>query len=271
MAANESFHIFLRLIQEKHQQFASTSDTLLRSLVGENPDEKRAAANSALQAATDLRGLLAKKDVPKWLNDAINSLKNFVDGLWSTFDLLSNYIPIKSAIENHDWTFDVSDEAAFDFDSIFENFKKDSRLPELFDSIVKILEDIEASGDVDSVTMLRSLGKVIATIKRSRDGSYFSVNSAWEFLISFLKNYMWGELSKVPVLGTALEALEKTIKETNEEMFKLHQQVQDEMNKVVEGEISVLKDKSEFQFIAYDRKGHLLSSPNHLTLSSGTA
>lgn len=271
MATNESFHIFLRLIQEKHRLLVAASDVLFRSLVGEDHGKKKEVANAALLAANDLRGLLSKKDVPSWLNNAINSLTAFVNGQWSAFDLLSNYISTKSAIETHSWTFQANDEAAFDFDSIFEHFKKDSRLPELFDSIVKILEDIEASGDVDSVTMLRSLGKVIATIKRSRDGSYFSLNSAWEFLLSFLKNYMWEELSKVPVLGTALEALEKTIKETNEEMFKLHQQVQDEMNKTVEGEISVLKNKSEFQFITYDRKGHLLPNPNGPALTSATA
>ena len=271
MATNESFHIFLRLIKEKHQLLVAASDLLLRSLVGEDPGNKKKVANAALRAANDLRGLLSKKDVPSWLNNAINFLTAFINDQSSTFDLLSNYIPTKSAIESHNWTFQANDEAAFDFDSIFEHFKKDSRLPELFDSIVKILEDIQESGDVDSVTMLRSLGKVIVTIKRSRDGSYFSVNSAWEFLLNFLKNYMWEELSKVPVLGAALEALEKTIKETNEEMFKLHQQVQDEMNKVVEREICVLKNKSEFPFIAYDRKGHLRPSPNGSALSSAKA
>lgn len=134
-------------------------------------------------------------------------------------------------------------------------------MPELFEKIISILTDIHDSGEVDSVAMLKALGKVIATIKKCKDGSYFSLNSAWEFLLSFLKNYMWEELSKLPILGSAMEALEKTIKETNEEMFKLHTQVQNEMKSTVEREIRVLANKSTFDFITYNKGGHLLPDP----------
>ena len=144
---------------------------------------------------------------------------------------------------------------AFDFDSIFEHYKSESRLPELFDDIIRILEEIQSSGEVDSLTMMTALGKVLATLKQNKDGSYFSINSAWEFLVSFLKNYMWGELSKIPVLGTAMAALEKTIKETNEEMFKVHSSVEAEMSNVVEAEIKGLKNKSSFKFVSYDKSG----------------
>jgi hypothetical protein len=261
MSTNESIQFFMRLVKEKHQRVIDAAEALMRALSGEDLNKKKEVAKATLQAAQDLRAIISNNDVPGWLNNSISFLQRFVDGQWTAFDLLSHFIPNKALLETHSWVFQESAETAFDFDSIFEHFKKESRLPDLFNQIVKILEGIEASGEVDSVTMLRSLGKVIATIKRSKDGSYFSLNSAWEFLLSFLKNYMWGELSKVPVLGTALDALEKTIKETNEEMFKLHQQVQEEMNRTVEAEVKFLKNKSEFQFITYDRGGHLLANP----------
>lgn len=261
MTTNESFHLFLRLIKEKHQRLIATSDALIRALTGEDANNKKAAATVALETASDLRALLSSTDVPGWLQNTIHIYTAFIGGQLSAFDLLNNFILIKASLETHSWTFEKSAEAAFDFDSIFSHFKSESRLPELFEQIIKILEDIESSGEIDSVTMLKSLGKVIATIKRSKDGSYFSLNSAWEFLLSFLKHYMWGEISKVPLLGPALEALEKTIKETNEEMFKLHQQVQKEMSQTVEAEVKVLKNKPVFQFIAYDKSGHLLASP----------
>lgn len=261
MSSNESLNFFLRLIQEKHSQLIAISNELMRALAGEDLNAKKSVANNVLLAANDLRAVISNNDVPPWLNDLLNYLNNFVNGNWTSFDLLSNFINSKALLENHEWVFNSESGTAFDFDFIFEHFKKESRLPELFDQIVSLLTDIHGSGEVDSVTMLNALGKVISTIKRCKDGSYFSLNSAWEFLLAFLKNYMWEELSKLPVLGSAMEALEKTIKETNEEMFKLHMQVQDEMKSTVEREIKVLANKSTFNFITYDKEGHILSGP----------
>lgn len=261
MTTNESLNFFLRLIKEKHNNLISLSNELLRTLSGEDLSAKKSIAKNTLSSASDLRALISNNDVPPWLNDLLNYLNNFVNGNWTSFDLLSNFINTKTLLENHEWVFNGESGTAFDFDSIFEHFKNESKLPELFDQIISLLTDINDSGEIDSVTMLNALGKVVATIKKCKDGSYFSLNSAWEFLLAFLKNYMWEELSKLPVLGSAMEALEKTIKETNEEMFKLHMQVQDEMKSTVEREIKVLANKSTFNFITYDKEGHLLSGP----------
>lgn len=271
MSANDSLQFFLRLVKQKHHSLTEAANNLLRALAGDDPNAKKKAAEAMLQSATDLRAILSNSDVPSWLSETINQLAIFIEGRWSSFDLLRHFIPQKTALEGHRWIFDESSEIPFDFDSIFEHFKKESRLPDLFDEIVRLLEDIQNSGAVDSLTMLRALGKVISTIKRCKDGSYFSLNSAWEFLLSFLNNYMWGELSKLPVLGTALEALGKTIRETNEEMFRLHTQVRDEMTRVVEQEVKVLANKSSFPFVAYDKSGHLLAAPADRQLPDASA
>lgn len=195
----------------------------------------------------------------------------FVNGPLTPPDFLENFISWKPQCDNHRWVFEEDDETAFDFDAIYERFKKESRLPELFDQVVRTLEEIHASGEVDSVTMLRALGKVISTIKKCKDGSYFSLNGAWEFLLSFLKNYLWGELSNLPVFGTAMTALRKTIEELNDEMFSLHSKIQSEMAKTVETEIKNLEGKSEFRSIAYDKTGRLLPGPAAPQLSGATA
>ena len=271
MATNDSLLFYIRLIKQKHAEVISASDALFRALPTDDPNNKKAVANNMLQAANDLRSLVSNSDVPDWLSNTIAFLSNFVQGSWTGFDLLSNYITVKTPMETHRWAFEDGAETAFDFDSIFENYKKESRLPELFDQIVRTLEDIQNSGAVDSMTMLRALGKVIATIKHSKDGSYFSLNSAWAFLLSFLNNYLWGELSKLPVLGAALEALEKAIRETNDEMFKVHKQIEEEMTRSVESEVKVLATKSQFGFISYNQQGHLLSGPAVRALPNATA
>lgn len=268
MANNDSLQLFVRLVKEKHQQLINASTQMLRMLSGEDVAKKKEAAENLLKAANDLCALMAKQDVPDWLTNTINHVAVYISGNWTAFDFLGQHIAIKSQLDNHTWVFESQSEAAFDFDAIYESFKRESKLPGMFEQVVKILEDIESSGEVDSVTMLKGLGKVIATIKKGKDGSYFSLNGAWQFLLSFMKNYMWGELSKIPVLGTMLEALEKTINETSDEMSKLSQNIQAEMSKVVESEIKALKNKSEFQFITYTQAGSLTSCPQNMEHSA---
>lgn len=262
MANTKTLELITRMIREKHGALIKASIQMLRAITGENEAEKKAKAQQMLENANSLRAVISTDDVPNWLAQAIGNLSQYIDNRRDSYNFLNHHIQVKSQMEAHTWVFEEQSQAAFDFDSIYEHFKKESRLPELFDQIVNILEEIESSGQIDSVTMLKSLGKVIATIKRGKDGSYFSINSAWEFLLSFLKNYMFGELSKIPVLGTMLEALEKTIKETNEEMSALHKNIQEEMSTVVESEIKALKNKSEFNFITYTPTGSLSSSLN---------
>lgn len=260
MTTNQSYQLFVRLISEKHAVLIRASNDLFRILADGDESQKKVAANATLKAAQDLGGVLSGKDIPPWLSNAINCLLNYTSGGWKASDLLNNFIQAKISMGNHQWSFKEGIDDAFDFDSIFEHFKKESRLPELFDQIIRLLEEIESSGEVDSVTMLRSLGKVVSTLKRSKDGSYFSFNAAWEFLLSFLNNYMWGELSKLPMLGTALEALEKTIREADEEMFSLHNKIKEKMISEVGLGVKALANKSTFPFVSYDRKGHMLPS-----------
>jgi hypothetical protein len=257
----------MRFVTEKHQELIKTLDELVVALVGENIEGKKNKGSLALTKANDLKASISKQDSPQWLPSLIQGLQYFQGTTWKQTHLIDHLIKNIIQIKNHKWVFENPTETAFDFDSIFEHYKSESRLPELFNDIVRILEEIQASGELDSLVMIKGLGKVIATLKKNKDGSYFSLNGAWEFLVTFLQNYMWGELTKLPVLGTAMAALEKTIKETNEEMFKVHSSVQSEMENVVESEIKGLKNKASFQFLAYDKTGIQLSSPKTLSLS----
>ena len=260
MTKAHSFDFFIRLIRQRHSDVVNAAGGLLKELAGEDIERKRAAALDMAQKTRDLRAVIANQDAPPWLDTMIQYLSLYIDGSWSGFNLLNQFIPFKAQLEAHSWVFDEqSDAAAFNFDSIYEHFKNESRIPELFDQIIVILEEIEASGQIDSVTMLGALEKVIATINKGKNGSYFSLNSSWDFLLAFLKNYMWGELSKLPVLGTALEALDKTIKETNEEMARLHQKIQSDMTRVVGTEVKALENKADFKFITYTKTGHVIT------------
>lgn len=259
----------MRFVTEKHQELIKSLDDLISTLVSENLDSKKTFSQVSLQKANDLKSAVSTQDCPSWLPSLITWLTNFNGGKWNQATLINHIIQSISSIKGHVWVFEDQAKTAFNFDAIFEHYKSESKLPELFNEIIRILEEIKVSGVIDSLAMINALGKVISTIKKNKDGSYFSLNSAWAFLIDFLRNYMWAELSKIPVLGTALEALEKTIKEANEEMFKVHTQVQKEMARTVEAEVKGLKNKTSFKFLGYDKSGaSIIATPgSSLSLS----
>ena len=125
----------------------------------------------------------------------------------------------------------------FDFGSIFEHFKQEGRLPERFERILAILEGIETGGEVDSEIIQTALGRAIESIRRCRDGSYCSLNSAWELLSTFQDMGARKELSKLPVPESVLEDLRKAVQETDEEMFRLHKHLYREMAYTIEAEM----------------------------------
>lgn len=256
MSNNESVQLFTRIILEKHTSLVAASNNLMQAISAENVDAKYKSATNLMIAVESLRSILSNQDVPDWLSGLDHNLNLYISKQIDSYIFLGRFLNLKTKLDSHIWSFQTPTEAAFDFDAIYERFKKESKLPTLFEEIIKILEEIAVSEDVDSIVMHKSLGKVIATIKKGKDGSYFSLNGAWEFLLSFMKNYMWSELSKIPVLGTLLETLKNTISEVDAEMVSLHQNMQTEMSRIVESEIKPLK-KAEFPFITYTPAGNI--------------
>lgn len=258
MSQNESLNFFLRLVREKHVAMKQQAEILFKEMARDNLDGKKVQASGTKDRATDLRGLLSSKDVPGWLDHSITTLAQFSSGTLPPEDFLTNMVTWKPELDRHAWVFDTTTDTAIDFDAIYERYRSESRLPKLFDEVVCILGEIEASGEVDSVTMINALNKVIATIKKCKDGSYFSINSAWDFLWTFVKNYLWNELAAIPGLGTATAALKTAMESINDEMFSLHTKMHGAINSTVGAEIQKLEGKSSTPFLTYNKSGYTL-------------
>lgn len=254
---NDSVELYARIINEKHKDLVKLANTLLRTLPTDEPNDKMTVARRTLEASTDILNIISKQDVPTWLNQLIDYLNNYINDRWKAPDFLIHFLNIKNQMESHIWISLNNGEIAFDFDEIFERFKKESRLPALFSQIIKLLNDIKDSGEIDSITMIKSLGKVISTINKGNEGSYFSLEGAWNFLIIFIKNYMVEELAKIPALGSLMTSLFKTIEEARDEMNKVQNQINEEIRRVVEIEIKPLSSKPDLAFIGYNQNAQL--------------
>lgn len=260
---NSSAELLLRLVKERHTEINRELENFITIMVGENIDQKYQSASSLLKASNELKGILATPDQPSWLNGLIQILSHFVSKQINQKQTIDWIIKSRNNILGHQWSFEASSETAINFDSIFERYKKESRLPELFGEIIKILEDIKESGEVEKIAMLNGLSKVIATLKQSQNGSYFSMNAAWSFLISFVKNFMWAELSNVPGLSSLITALKETLGEMDKEMTKLQMDLENEINEQVSTEIKGFQCSGSFPALSYGSTGEMIKQlPN---------
>lgn len=256
MVQSDSSTLFIHNLEERHRHLLSTMDNCLSTLFGEDPAAKLNACKVALAAATRLSELLATIDRPSWLNSVIKNLQTFEmmpkndnkQSLNMLVALMQNY----QAMGKEEWSFgNRSDVGAYDFDKIYEEFKDNSRLPNLFDEIISILEKMIRSGDIDSIKLTKALEGLIATLHKNKSGSYFSMRSAWDFTLSLMKNYLWEQLSDIPALGSLVRALRKTMEDTNSEMKGLHAQIREAMQE---------KFKGDFPFLSYEQNKALPES-----------
>jgi hypothetical protein len=257
MTENESVQFFLRLVQEKHELLKTRLNDLFQAISSDNHDDKVNANSLLLEACEDLSRILSVSDRPQWLIHLINettlySQKHQTSG--HNFRLLNNVVEQRNNALSHTWSFEKSSmDADYNFDSIYKRFKADSKLPELFDSMASILEKMISSGEIDSLTALKSLEQLISVIKQNKEGSYFSVMASWEFVTSFTKNLVWQELSSLPGIKQLKSAFEKTIKDMDVELEAMHDSIAEEMKK---------KYKTTIQSLTYKVKGENLLEHN---------
>lgn len=255
---NSSAEFHLRLVKEKQTRVNQKLENFVSVMVRENLDQKYICAKSLLEASKELKGIIAVEDQPSWLNGLTTLLERFVEKNLKQEQTIDWIMKSRHKIVTYQWNFESSSGKAFDFDSIFEQYKKESRLPDLFDEIITILENIKASGEVKTIAMFNGLSKVIATLKQSKNGSYFSMNAAWSFLINFVKNFMWAELSNVPGLSSLITALKETLGEMDKEMTKLHIDLEKEIDNQVSAEIKGFHCSGSFSALSYGSTGEII-------------
>ncbi len=247
MSESESVKFILRLVQEKHEVVKECLNKLFKVLASDAHADKVHANESLLDACQALNGILSGTDRPKWLSHLISEATVYNQHHKATghnFRLLNNIVGQKQAVLSHSWSFETGGvKADYNFDSLYMRFKEESNLQVLFESMISTLEKMIESGEIDSLTALRSIEQLISVIKQNQEGSYFSVMASWEFVTSFTKNLVWQELSSLPVVKQLKSAFEKTVQDMDVELSNLHTEIAEEMKNKYETTISSLTHK----------------------------
>lgn len=245
MSKNESVEFFLRFLRERFGAFKNALTEFLETLSLHDPKQKVVAANAVLTALDDLKRAMSNKDHPSWINPLENKI------VWYTksssladagLQVIQTILSLYPDVESQSWDFaDSSSNTAINFAEIYSEYYRESRVPELFDELVGHLEEIIESGEIDSLTTIKALEKLVATIKKNARGDYFSTRGAWEFTQLFFKNYAIEVLDSIPGLKHAVKAVRKTMSELDLEMSQVHDQVRRRLTESAKEDLPMLE------------------------------
>ncbi len=249
---------YLSAVNERFSVLTSAITKLYSAIAENNPDNQEKLAQITLSDAKHLNEILPQASRPSWLNALIGTLQNCLRAKKGTpnrfLPILELLLNNKKTIYDYKWVLDEEDAFLFDCDSIFERYKAESNLEQLLEQIIALLEKIMESGEIDSITIMNSLERVISTLKKNKSGSAFSLQTAWNFFKHFFASYLKKYLSDIPVLGDILTALVETIEHTDTELQGIQNKVNAELKTISENEIKNFEAKP---FIGYNSEGRL--------------
>lgn len=225
---SESF--FQRTLDEKTREAREAVQNCVVAFLAASTNSRSTAATEAYESVGRIIEMLHQSDRPAWLTDLHSNLRVAVsnhgdaNGIRSVQKIANS---LQNSLNRHKWRLaDMSAADGFDFDAVFNKYKNENRIPELFDEIINALTAIIESGEIDSVRALDELKRVVATLQNARNGSYFATRNAWFFVATWFKNTGWEMLGDIPVLGAAVRGLRQTLDDMNNGMQNLHDQIQ---------------------------------------------
>ena len=232
---SESF--FNRTLEAKTSEARKAVDECIKQYLAASNSSRKPSADTAFAAVDLIVQMLHETDRPGWLVNIHRDLNTATNhssdnnGVAALQRITSEHFP---KMLRHKWKVIAADSTpGFDFDAVYQKYRSEYRIPELFDELVGHLKQIVASGEVDSVRAVRELNKIIATLQNSRTGSLLSTRGAWYFVATWFKNTGWELLGSIPVAGPVAKGLRKTLDETNSSMEKLHDSMQSDLETMI--------------------------------------
>lgn len=203
-------------------------------LTSDNHDKKISTVEAVKEPLGQLIGLFSESDLPIWVTE----LNKLTESALKDFATKQNYISllhqteqILQVVRAHSFDRDFRGAEGLDFDFLFETYRRENKLDELFKELLSLLSKISKSEDVDQEEILAELERAISTIEKNRRGSYFSLKFIWRFFAVFFKNTLAEYLAAIPAIGPLLKSLVDTIKQIDESFVEVDVKAHTEITK----------------------------------------
>ena len=201
-----------------------------------------------LTAGSGLALTLAASDRPAWLKELIDNTEWYVG---NHEDYNANHTHLMQIITrydqamNHEWSFSQTEDGVdYNFDDLYERYRQDSKVQELNDAMVDTLNFMIDSCEIDSVSAINSLNQLILLIEQNSSGSYSAILASHEFITRFMRNSTWMQIRKIPGVKTFKDSFEKTAKDMDAELDKLHKEIVTELQERYDIAIKPLAQKN---------------------------
>ena len=238
--SNPSIDAFFRTFKELHSKLIQSFYAMIDLFSSNNHRAKVDAAQLTLEALANLESILSQQDRPDWIGQLRAPLREIVmnpshESLPA--QKIRHIIKFGAVIEDERWNFlNVPKGDPIQFDDIYDEYYKASKIPDLFDRMMTDLREILGTGLIDSRSAHEAIERLIATIEKNSNGSFFATIQTKNFAGKLIKNMTWGGLSDLPIVGGILGGIQKTFDEIESEYEDVQSKINarlDERTKVV--------------------------------------
>lgn len=208
--------MFQESVRERHTEAVRAVEECIRRFVLPESNNRDRFAREASEAVKNLVAILPGSHRPSWHPQ----LANLLTAAANTAGTSGCAEPLLTVATNHyprlrdqKWTFDDQLGTSFDFDKAFAKHRDAAGVTQAFDDLISKLSELVQCEELDSRKVVRQLEQLIATLKGSRSGSFYSVFGSLSFAGSFLKHLPIEAAKEVPVLKSIVNAAQKAYAE----------------------------------------------------------
>lgn len=228
MPLAEGVETYRQAVEERFSAFRDCINSLVVGFSNTDQNKRGQLVKNLMEKTRDLADILPNKGLPKWLTDIRGATtqanadlndkhtEQLLRVIWQSRDQIQ---PIE---------FPSQDNSLFDFDELFNHYRDQGRIAELFDELVRALGSIIDSGVIDSLTAINALKDLIGMLKANRNGSLAAIKSCL-FSAAYMKNTFIELLKEVPVLKAFVSGYEKTLQEAEHELGKIEEHLTEEI------------------------------------------
>ncbi len=206
--AYEMFHRNLKNLQSNIVTKMVQLETLL---VSENLNEKVSITQGLISLCSELSKICGP-DAPQWINQLLQ-LSNKLIGNRNDVNnkvILLNFIhKSKNEISLHNWK-EGGYNLDLNFENIYDYYKSESKLPELFNELIKLLEKIINTEEVELGEAEKKFKFLLSVIQSNMNKSYYGDQSILNYLVFFIKEFLLNLSRSIPGLKEFFEAIIST-------------------------------------------------------------
>lgn len=217
-------------LDEKHKQLVKEYQAFFESLNSTQAEARLKAVQSLEERAQLLAAHLAVNDRPQWLTSLIQACTNYKSkspknqNVAEEFRIISR---LEKVAKEHQW--DTSSNTVtplLDFDDIVETYRNKEVIQQLFNKLIASLEKIIASDELDSIKATEDLRRLIATLQKSKKGTFQAQIFSFEFAKTYVKNFALEWVKDTKIASVAHKAASETIDELDISMDKAKSDIQ---------------------------------------------